>query len=218
MIDYSLYLCTNSEINNNYSLEECVEQAIKGGVTFVQVREKNKSQQDFLNIAKKIKKVTDIYKIPLVINDNIDIAIKINADGIHIGQGDISCLEARKILGFDKIIGVTVSNLEEAKEAISNGATYLGVGAIYKSNTKKDAIIVGTEELKKIVDYSTIPVVVIGGINKDTIPKLRGIKIDGYAMIRPILAESNIIEGAKNLKTIIAKNNICLNIIGGKND
>jgi len=130
MIDYSLYLCTNSEMNNKYKIEECVEQAIKGGVTFVQIREKNKSQQDFLNISKKIKSITDIYRIPLVINDNIDIVKKINADGIHIGQNDISCLEARKILGNEKIIGVTVTNLEEAKEAILSGATYLGVGAM----------------------------------------------------------------------------------------
>jgi len=206
MINYSVYLCTNSEMNNKYSIEECVEKAIKGGVTFVQVREKNKSQQEFLKIAKKIKKITDTYSIPLVINDNIDVAIKVNADGIHIGQSDISCLEARKILGNDKIIGVTVSNLEEAKEAISSGATYLGVGAIYKSNTKKEAVVVGEKELKKIADYSTIPVVVIGGINKNTIPLLKEIKIDGYAMISPILSENNITEATKEIKKIIDNN------------
>lgn len=206
MIDYSLYLCTNSDMNNNYSIEECVEQAIKGGVTVVQVREKNKSQREFLKIAKKIKKITDAYNIPLIINDNIEITKKINANGIHIGQSDISCLNARKILGDDKIIGVTVTNLEEAKDAIVNGANYLGVGAIYKSNTKKDAKIVKKSELKKITEYSTIPIVVIGGINKDTIPLLKGIKIDGYAMIRPILAEDDITPATKNLKTIIANN------------
>ena len=105
MIDYSLYLCTNSDMNTDYSIDECVEQAIKGGVTIVQVREKNKSLEEFLNIANKIKNITDTYKIPLIINDNISIAVKINADGIHIGQGDISCLEARNILGNNKIIG-----------------------------------------------------------------------------------------------------------------
>jgi len=206
MIDYSLYLCTNSEMNNDYSIDECVEQAINGGVTIVQVREKNKSLEEFLNIANKIKNITDSHKIPLIINDNIDIALKINADGIHIGQSDISCQEARNILGSQKIIGVTVSNLKEAKEAISNGATYLGVGAIYQSTTKKDAAIVGEEELRKIVEYSSIPVVVIGGINMNTIPKLKGIKIDGYAMIRPILAKGNIIETTKKLKELIEIN------------
>lgn len=149
MIDYSLYLCTNSEINKQYAIDECVEQAIKGGVTLVQIREKDKSYEEFLRIARKIKKVTDFYKIPVIINDNIEIAKKVKAAGIHIGQSDISCLEARKILGNDKVIGVTVTNLEETKVAIRDGATYLGVGAIYKSTTKKEASVVGVMELKK---------------------------------------------------------------------
>jgi len=206
MIDYTLYLCTNSEMNKNYTIEECVEQAIKGGVTFVQVREKNKTRTEFLKNAQKIKRITDIYGIPLVINDNIDIAIEINADGVHIGQSDISCLEARKKLGKNKIIGVTVTNLQEAKEAISQGATYLGVGAIYKSKTKRDANIVCKKELQKIVDYSKIPVIVIGGINKKTIPKLSNIKISGYAVIGAILREKNIIKVTKELKKIIYDN------------
>lgn len=211
MIDYSLYLCTNSEINNHYSLEECVEQAIKGGVSIVQVREKNKSFNDFLKIATKIKRITDMYQIPLIINDNIEVAKKINADGIHIGQSDISCLKARKIFGDKKIVGVTVTNLEEAEKAVNDGATYLGVGAIFKSITKNDAIVVGIDELKKIVDYSPIPVVVIGGINKETIPMLKNIKIDGYAMIRPILSENNIVESTKKLKRLIQDNKNLLN-------
>ncbi len=206
MIDYSLYLCTNSEINSNYPLEYCVEQAVIGGVTMVQIREKGKDYNEFFKIASRIKKVTDKYNIPLIINDNIEIAINIEADGLHIGQNDISCLEARKLLGYKKIIGVTVTNLSEAKMAIDDGASYLGVGAIYESTTKKDAIVVGVDELKKIVDYSSIPVVVIGGINKNTIPMLKNIKIDGYAMIRPILAEDNIVESTKQLKKIIKHN------------
>ncbi len=206
MIDYSLYLCTNSEINNDHSLEYCTEQAIIGGVTIVQIREKEKDYNEFLKIASRIKKITDKYNIPLIINDNIDVAINIKADGIHIGQNDLSCLEARKKLGVEKIIGVTVTNLNEAKRAIEEGASYLGVGAVYKSKTKRDALVVGVDELKKIVDYSSIPVVVIGGINKNTIPMLKNVKIDGYAMIRPILAQKNIAESTKNLKKIIDDN------------
>lgn len=206
MIDYSLYLCTDCEINKNYEIEECVKQAIQGGVTFVQVRVKNKSFTDFLEIAQRIKKITDYYHIPLIINDNIDIALKINADGIHIGQDDMSCTEARKILGKDKIIGVSVTSLEEAQKAITDGATYLGVGAIYKSHTKKDAKVVGEDELKKIAEFSSIPVIVIGGINEHTIPKLNGIKIDGYAMIRPIIGQNNIMGSTKKLKKIISMN------------
>ncbi len=206
MIDYSLYLCTNSEINIDYPLEYCVEQAILGGVTIVQIREKEKEYIEFFQIASRIKKVTDKYNIPLIINDNLEVAKHIKADGIHIGQNDISCLEARKILGPEKIIGVTVTNLNEAKKAIEAGASYLGVGAIYKSTTKKDAPVVGVDELRKIANYSSIPVIVIGGINKNTIPMLENIKIDGYAMIRPILAQKNIIVSTEKLKKLIYNN------------
>lgn len=206
MIDYSLYLCTNSEMNHQYKIEECVEQAILGGVTFVQIREKEKSDEELLEEAIRIKKITDKHNIPLVINDNVDIAKKINADGVHIGQDDMSCEEARKILGTDKIIGVSVRTLDEAKKAIRAGANYLGVGAIYQSKTKKDAKVVGLDELRRISEYSSIPVVVIGGINEDTIETFKGINIDGYAMIRPILANNRIKECTEKLKKLILNN------------
>ena len=209
MIDYSLYLCTNSEMNIDYPLEYCVEQAILGGVTIVQIREKEKNYNEFIQIASRIKKITDKYNIPLIINDNLEVAKNIKADGI---QNDISCLETRKVLGTEKIIGVTVTNLSEAKKAIEDGASYLGVGAIYKSTTKKDALVVGVDKLRKIADYSSIPVIVIGGINKKTIPMLKGIKIDGYAMIRPILAQENIIDSTKKLKRLIYNNKKSLDV------
>lgn len=208
MIDYSLYLCTDSGINSYYDIQECVRQAILGGVTIVQVREKNKKTEEIYLIADRIKKVTDAYNVPLIINDNIDVALKINADGIHIGQDDISCLEARKILGKNKIIGVTVTTLEQAKRAIEQGATYLGVGAIYKSTTKKDAKIVSHEELLKILNFCKIPIVVIGGINENTIPNFKNYNISGYAMIRPILGKENITESAMKLKKLILSNNV----------
>ena len=208
MIDYSLYLCTDSGINSYYDIQECIRQAILGGVTIVQVREKNKKTEEIYLIADRIKKVTDAYNVPLIINDNIDVALKINADGIHIGQDDISCLEARKILGKNKIIGVTVTTLEQAKRAIEQGATYLGVGAIYKSTTKKDAKIVSHEELLKILNFCKIPIVVIGGINENTIPNFKNYNISGYAMIRPILGKENITESAMKLKKLILSNNV----------
>ena len=208
MIDYSLYLCTDSGINSYYDIQECVRQAILGGVTIVQVREKNKKTEEIYLIADRIKKVTDAYNVPLIINDNIDVALKINADGIHIGQDDISCLEARKILGKNKIIGVTVTTLEQAKRAIEQGATYLVVGAIYKSTTKKDAKIVSHEELLKILNFCKIPIVVIGGINENTIPNFKNYNISGYAMIRPILGKENITESAMKLKKLILSNNV----------
>ena len=206
MIDYSLYLCTDSNINKNYDIAECVRQAILGGVTMVQVREKNKNTDEIYLLADKIKKITDIYNIPLIINDNIDVVLKINADGIHIGQDDISCLEARKTLGQNKIIGVTVTTLEQAKIAIEQGATYLGVGAMYKSTTKKDAKIVNHDEFNKIINYCKIPIVVIGGINENTIPNFKKSNISGYAMIRPILGKENIIESTNKLKKLILSN------------
>lgn len=208
MIDYSLYLCTESDINMDYEIQECVRQAIVGGVTIVQVREKNKKPEEFYFIADKIKKVTDAYHIPLIINDHVDVALKMNADGLHIGQNDISCLEARKVLGKDKIIGVSVTTLEQAKRAIDQGATYLGVGAIYKSTTKKDAQMVSHEEFIKILNYCNIPIVIIGGINENTIPNFKKYNVSGYAMIRPILGEKNITESAMKLKKLISLNNI----------
>ncbi|MBR3162193.1 MAG: thiamine phosphate synthase [Bacilli bacterium] len=208
IIDYSLYLCTDSNINKDYDIQECVHQAILGGVTIVQVREKNKNTDEFCSIAEKIKSVTDKYNVPLIINDNIEVALKTNADGIHIGQDDISCLEARKTLGKNKIIGVTVTTLEEAKKAIEQGATYLGVGTIYKSTTKKDAKIVSQEELNKIINYCKLPIVVIGGINENTIPNFKKRNISGYAMIRPILGNKNIMESTMKLKKLVLENKI----------
>ena len=125
---------------------------------------------------------------------------------MHIGQSDISCKKARKILGSNKVIGVTVTTLEQAKEAIDGGASYLGVGAMYKSQTKRDAKIVAFDEFKKIVNYSKIPIVVIGGINEETIPSFKEYNIAGYAMIRPILGAKNILENTKKIKKIIIKN------------
>ena len=208
MVDYSLYLCSESSINKKYEIEECVRQAILGGVTIVQVREKAKTFKDFYNIAEKIKKVTDDFNIPLIINDNIEVALKLNASGVHIGQKDVSCSKARKILGNEKIIGVTVTTLRQAKKAIKQGANYLGVGAVYKSTTKMDATIVESEEMLKILNYSTIPIVVIGGINEKTIPNFKGKNISGYAMIRPILASNDITGKVRKLRKIIESNNI----------
>lgn len=206
MIDYSFYLCTDSDMNTEYKIDECVKQAILGGVTFVQVREKNKSYAEFLRIALSIKKITDMYNIPLVINDNINIAIEIDASGVHLGQNDLSCAEARKLLGNDKIIGVSVTTLNEAKKAVADGANYLGVGAIYKSQTKKDAKVVENKEFQKILDFSPIPIVVIGGINKNTIPNFNNMNVSGYAMIRPILGQDDIVMSSKRLKKIITDN------------
>ncbi|WP_024614511.1 thiamine phosphate synthase [Clostridium sp. Ade.TY] len=198
-IDYKLYLVTDRNILKNTDICTAVEDAIKGGVTVVQIREKDIKTLDFYNVAKKIKGVTDKYNIPLIINDRIDIALAINTDGVHLGQDDMPCSIARRILGKDKIIGISASTLEEALKAEKDGADYIGVGAIFSTNTKKDADDVSIETLKEIKRKVSIPVVAIGGINRENVTLLKETNIDGVAVISDILGREDIYTSAKCL-------------------
>lgn len=198
-IDYKLYLVTDRNILKNTNICKAVEEAIKGGVTVVQIREKNIKTLEFYDVAKKIKKVTDKYNIPLIINDRIDIALAINSHGVHLGQDDMPCSVARKILGSDKIIGISASTLEEALKAEKDGADYIGVGAIFKTNTKKDADDVSIEQLKEIKNKVSIPVVAIGGIKSDNLTLLKETNIDGVAVISDILGKDDIYSSTKDL-------------------
>lgn len=197
--DLTLYLVTNQSWTANDSLVNQVEKSIVGGVTFIQLREKNLDDDNFLVLAKEIKKITDKYKIPFVINDNINIAIKANADGIHIGQNDLNVKECRKLIGSDKIIGVSVTNVTQAIDAENNGADYLGVGAMFATATKTDANIVSISELKEISDSVTIPVVAIGGIKKSNILKLNNTNICGVAIVSEILSSKDISKTSNEL-------------------
>ena len=201
-VDYSLYLCTDRNLLNGKNFEETIELAIKGGVTIVQLREKNCSSREFLEIATSIKKITSKYKIPLIINDRIDIALAVDADGVHVGQDDLPCKTAREILGEEKIIGVSVSTVETAIKAEIDGANYIGVGAIFKTSTKTDAEIVSLETLKKIRDSVKIPVVAIGGINKSNLPQIKNF-IDGVAVVSAIISNENPEVAAKDLLQIL---------------
>ena len=201
-VDYSLYLCTDRNLLNGKNFEETIELAIKGGVSIVQLREKNCSSREFLEIATSIKKITSKYKIPLIINDRIDIALAVDADGVHVGQDDLPCKTAREILGEEKIIGVSVSTVETAIKAEIDGANYIGVGAIFKTSTKTDAEIVSLETLKKIRDSVKIPVVAIGGINKNNLPQIKNF-IDGVAVVSAIISNENPELAAKNLLQIL---------------
>ena len=194
----TLYLVTDRRWIDK-PLEEVVEEAIKSGVTMVQLREKDLGHEDFVDLGRKIKKVTDSYNIPFVINDNVEVAKEIDADGVHIGQGDMDAREARKILGKEKIIGVSASNLYEAERAEKATADYLGVGALFTTDSKDDTESVTYEELKEIVEKTGIPVVGIGGIDKDNISELRGSNISGVAVISAILKEKNIESATKEL-------------------
>lgn len=198
-IDYKLYLVTDRNILKNTDICTAVEDAIKGRVTVVQIREKDIKTLDFYNVAKKIKDVTDKYNIPLIINDRIDIALAINTDGVHLGQDDMPCSIARRILGKDKIIGISASTLEEALKAEKDGADYIGVGAIFSTNTKKDADDVSIETLKEIKRKVSIPVVAIGGINRENVTLLKETNIDGVAVISDILGREDIYTSAKGL-------------------
>ena len=184
-----------------------VEHSIIGGATIIQLREKNTSTRDFLQKAIKIKQICDKYEVPLIINDRIDIALAVDSAGVHLGQDDMPIQIARKILGKDKIIGISTGNLRQAQEAQKNGADYVGVGAMYSTSTKKDADLTTIKELKQIRENVNIPIVVIGGINENTIADFKGIGIDGLAIVSAILLKENHILSTKKLKHLFYENN-----------
>ncbi len=199
-INYSLYLCTDRNLTAD--IEKTVALAIEGGVTVVQLREKNCSSKEFFDVATRLKKITAQKNIPLIVNDRIDIAQAVDAAGVHIGQSDLPCKVARKILGAEKIIGVSVSTVEEAMQAEFDGANYLGVGAMFATATKTDAKIVTLDTLKKIRAAVKIPIVAIGGINLETISKIKPAKIDGVAVVSAIIAAENPKRAAENLLSL----------------
>ena len=190
--DLKLYLVTDSLILKDRDFYKCIEDAIKSGVTMVQLREKSISGKEFLEKAIKLRELTKTYNVKFVINDRIDIAMLVDADGVHIGQSDIDAVSARKLLGKDKIIGVSARNLEEAKIAKENGADYLGIGAMFATSTKKDAKAVSFNTLEEIIKEVNLPFVLIGGITLDNVKELKVFKPDGYALVSGILGADNI--------------------------
>ncbi len=201
-VDYSLYLVTDRRLMNAPSLEEAVESAVRGGCTLVQLREKTASSLEFFNIAQSVKSVTDRYDIPLIINDRVDIALAVDAAGVHVGQDDLSAATVRRLIGANKILGVSASTLKEAKQAQADGADYLGVGAMFATGTKTDAQLVSMNELGQIRREVSIPIVVIGGINQTTIPNFMGTGINGLAVVSAILSAKDIQAAAKELKNL----------------
>ncbi|MGN0276045.1 MAG: thiamine phosphate synthase [Hominisplanchenecus sp.] len=198
-IDYTLYLCTDRGLMSTDTLEEAVEQAVQGGCTVVQLREKDCTSLEFYETARSIKKITDCYGVPLIINDRVDIALAVDADGVHVGQSDLPASVVRRILGPDKIIGVSAGTLAEALQAEAEGADYLGVGAMYSTSTKEDADVTTIEELKEIRKAVGIPIVVIGGINKNTLENFKGYGINGLAVVSAVIAADDIKAAAGEL-------------------
>lgn len=197
--DMTLYAVTDAAWTGEKTLTEQTEEAMKGGITFLQLREKHLPEAEFLKEAIEIRDLARKYQIPFVINDNIEIAQKAEADGVHVGQDDMPVEEVRQILGPDKIIGVSAHNVEEAVRAEQGGADYLGVGAVYPTSTKENTSAVSMEEMKKICQTVSIPVVAIGGIKKDNINVLTGTGVDGIAVVSAIFAAKDIRKAAREL-------------------
>ncbi len=200
--DYSLYLVTDRMRMSTRTLGEAVEQAVIGGCTLVQLREKEIPALDFYMLALEIKKITDRYGIPLIINDRIDIAMAAGAAGVHIGQQDIPADIARKVIGRDMLLGVSVGSVAEAIDAVKAGADYLGVGAMFPTGTKPDAGFVSMEELGRIRKAVDIPIVVIGGINRENAMLFRPMGVDGLAVVSAVIAQPDIKASAADLKSL----------------
>lgn len=204
-IDYSVYLVTDRDLLKGRNLTEVIEEAILGGTSIVQLREKYASSLEFYEVAKEVKKITDKYNVPLIINDRIDIVLAIDASGVHLGQSDIPCSIARKILPQGKIIGVSAHNLKEAEKALKDGADYLGCGAVFNTSTKKDVTTLSYEGLKEITDNINIPIVAIGGINENNIITLKGSGINGVAVVSSIIGKENVKGASEKLKELVKK-------------
>ncbi|HIR61463.1 MAG TPA: thiamine phosphate synthase [Candidatus Faecivivens stercoravium] len=198
-IDYSLYLCTDRRLMTSPTIEASAESALRGGTTVIQLREKDCSSREFYELGLRVKKITDAYHAPLIINDRVDIALAVGAAGVHVGQGDLPCKVVREIVGPDMIVGVSAATLEEAVRAEQDGADYLGVGAMYATATKTDTRPVSMEELLKIRAAVKIPIVVIGGINKQTLGNFKGTGVNGLAVVSAIVAQPDPEAAAREL-------------------
>lgn len=203
--DLAVYLVTDSNNINDHNFFEIVEESLKGGVSIVQLREKNLETPEFLKKAIKLKTLTEKYNVPLIINDRMDIAFDCKADGLHVGQQDIAVKDCRRIIrkDYNKILGVTVNTVELAMEAEKMGADYLGVGAVFPTSTKLDAKPLPMDTLKAIIESVKIPVVAIGGITLENIHLLKGMGLSGVAISSTIMRAENPKEAATALKNAV---------------
>lgn len=198
--DMLLYVITDRHWLNGETLYQQVEKALKGGVTFLQLREKNLDEEHFMEEAREIKKLCGEYQVPFIINDNVEIAQAVGADGVHVGQSDMEAGDVRAKLGADKIIGVSAQTVEQALRAQEHGADYLGVGAVFPTGSKADAVEVDHNVLKAICEAVDIPVIAIGGITKDNVKDLAGSGICGIAVISAIFGQKDIEAATKELR------------------
>ena len=197
-----LYAVTDRAWTGKQTLCEQVESALKGGCTCVQLREKELSEPEFLEEAIKIHKLCQSYGVPFIVNDNVDIAVKCHAEGVHVGQDDMKAASVRQKVGDDMIIGVSAHTVEEALDAVKNGADYLGVGAVFGTSTKPDADVLTKDMLKSICDCVSVPVVAIGGINGGNIKELSHTGIDGVALVSAIFGADDIESTCRSLRAL----------------
>ena len=204
-----MYFITDS---TNYSEEEFlyrVEQALMGGITLLQLREKDKTTREYIDLANKVHALTKKYNVPLIIDDRVDVALAIDAEGVHVGQSDMPVSIARKLMGDDKIVGATTKTVEQAVEAYAQGADYLGVGAIYPTTTKVKTVLTSTETLGNICSAVPIPVNAIGGLNKDNIDVLKGIPIAGICVVSAIMKADDPKQAAVELQARAKELGLC---------
>ena len=200
-IDLSLYLVTDNSEDEEKFLKT-IEEAINGGVSVVQIREKTADTLEFYNLALKVKEITTKYNVPLIINDRVDVALAIDADGVHVGQSDMPCDVTRKLIGENKILGVSAATIDEAKKAEKDGADYIGTGAVFPTSTKDDAPNITKKDLKDIVDSINIPVVAIGGITIENANELKNTGILGLSVVSAIMSADNPKEASEKLLNI----------------
>ena len=199
-IDTTLYLITDSTGFSEDEFLYRVEEGIKGGATLLQLREKDKTTREYIALAEKVHKIAKKYNVPLIIDDRIDVAMAVDAEGVHLGQSDMPVNIARKILGEDKIIGATAKTVAQAVEAYENGADNLGVGAIYPTTTKVKTVLTSVETLKEITKSVPIPVNAIGGLNKDNIDILKNTGIAGICVVSAVMKAENPQKSASEIK------------------
>ncbi len=199
-IDYTLYLVTDRRLMSCETIEQSVELGVAGGASVVQLREKDCTSREFYELALRVKKITEPAGVPLIINDRLDICMAADADGVHLGQKDLPCKEARRILGKDKIIGVSAALPEEAAQAQADGADYLGVGAVFPTSTKTNTRPVTPEIIREIRAAVTIPFVVIGGVNPENVRTLSGLGINGAAVVSSIISKPDITAAAREMR------------------
>ena len=200
--DMLLYAVTDRAWTGEKTLLEQVKEALDGGITFLQLREKELGEEEFLREAEDMKTLAAAYHVPFIINDNVELALAIGADGVHVGQEDMEAGKVREKLGPDKIIGVSAHSVEEAVKAEKSGADYLGAGAVFSTSTKGDAGALSMETLKAICSSVSIPVVAIGGIKEENILSLKGTGVAGAAIVSGIFARKNIREACVRLRSL----------------